>query len=164
MEQLQVGYVASIAATAGCFVTPITWDNWGFDVWIVRPPKYMGGQEVSIYAQLKNTTTIRPDPERGQFSYQFKKRSYLEALTLRSPNGIPGVVLIMATSPEQQGWTAASHDSLVTKHCCYWASFEGRAITEGVERPSVPIPTANIFDAAALHSIMDRIERGEELA
>jgi hypothetical protein len=36
MEQLQEGYVASIAATAGCVMNPVARDVYGMDVMFIR--------------------------------------------------------------------------------------------------------------------------------
>jgi Domain of unknown function (DUF4365) len=163
LEQLQEGYVASVAATAGCDMQPIRRQFWGIDVLLIRPPTVLGGQEVSVYAQLKNTTLVKPDPEKGWFSFQFKKRAYLEALA-RPRDGVKAIALVMATSPQQAKWTIADHESLTTQHCCYWANLEGYPIAPGVQAPSVRISTAKIFDADALTSIMDRLERGEQLS
>jgi hypothetical protein len=60
MEQLQQGYVSAVAATDGCQVQIVDRDSYGMDVLLVRP-EGSHVQEVSIYGQLKNTTTIHPD-------------------------------------------------------------------------------------------------------
>lgn len=114
MEQLQEGYVASVAATAGCSMNPISRDTYGMDVLLVRLGSN-GGEEVSIYLQLKNTTTIKPDPSKQHFSYQFKKRRYLEQLVLPRTT-IKAFLVVMATKPDQRMWTTATHDQLLVSH------------------------------------------------
>ncbi|MFF7703249.1 DUF4365 domain-containing protein [Streptomyces lydicus] len=162
MEQLQEGYVASVAATAGCAVENVRRDIYGMDALLVRPAEDPGKQEVSVFAQLKNTTTTLPDASKETFSYQLKKRKYFERLALKrkSPKAI---LIVMATSFRQADWTRASHDRLEISHCCYWVSLEGQTAKEGVQSPSVSIPTANIFDSNALTNILDRLDRGESL-
>jgi hypothetical protein len=59
MEQLQEGYVASVAACAGCTMEPIPKDLYGFDVRLVRPGRRAGDEEVALNVQLKNTTTTQ---------------------------------------------------------------------------------------------------------
>jgi hypothetical protein len=64
MEQLQEGYVASVAATAGCAVERIPRDIYGFDVRLVRPMP-PGEEEITILAQLKTllpSSQTRPKP------------------------------------------------------------------------------------------------------
>jgi len=162
MEQLQEGYVTSVAATAGCAVVPIRRDIFGFDSMLVRPAGTPGKQEVSVFAQLKCTTTVRPDPKHPSFSFQLKKRQYFDALAMkrRDPKAI---LIVMATSHRQADWTAATHDQLSVAHCCYWVCLEGQEANPGVQRPTVHVPTENIFDANALSAILDKLDRGEEL-
>jgi hypothetical protein len=71
MEQLQLGYVVSVAATAGCLVQPIERDRIGMDVLFIRPGP-SEEEEISVYAQLKSTTTVKPYPVQDNFSFRFK--------------------------------------------------------------------------------------------
>jgi hypothetical protein len=162
MEQLQEGYVASVAATAGCTLEPIRRDLYGLDVRFVRPGS-PGEEEVVLSAQLKNTTTIRPDVSKPQFSYRLKKREYLETLAAERRTSPKAILLVMVTSPVQATWTDAGHHSMTVRHCCYWAYLEGRSVNPDVSSPMVPIKTKNIFDGNALISLMDRLSRGEPL-
>jgi hypothetical protein len=161
MEQLQEGYVAAVAATAGCLLETVKRDVWGVDIQIVRP---MGSliQEQMIFAQLKNTTTFKPDPSKANFSYQFRARQHLEHLT--KPRSRPkAILLVMVTRPDQSLWTSGDHDTLTVAHCCYWANLEGQSIKEGVQKPSVQVPTGNQFTAEALLAMFDRLDKGEPL-
>ncbi|WP_394615252.1 DUF4365 domain-containing protein [Lentzea sp. JNUCC 0626] len=163
MEQLQEGYVFAVAATAGCTVEVTKRDIYGTDVRIIRPAATATAEEITVLAQLKNTTTFRPDPTKDSFSYQLKKREYFEKLAMRR-RGPKAILIVMATSPTQADWTKGSHESLEVQYCCYWRSLEGETAADGVISPSVRIPTANVFDAAALTQILDRLDREEELA
>jgi hypothetical protein len=161
MEQLQEGYVASVAATAGCAVEPIRRDIYGFDVRLIRPTP-PGVEEITLMAQLKNTTTVKPDPSRDFFSHQLRKREYLEDLAAPR-KGVKAVLLVMATSPAQQQWTESDHEFMTVRHCCYWVNLEGYSVDQSVASPTVRIPTANMFDSQALTTIMDKLGRGEPL-
>src|SRR4051794_30677432 len=79
MEQLQEGYVASVAATAGCLFNKLERDVYGFDVLLVDK-KDPSQQESSLYVQLKCTTSTRPDPTAADFGFRLKKREYFERL------------------------------------------------------------------------------------
>jgi hypothetical protein len=161
MEQLQEGYVASVAAAAGCNMEPIPRDNYGFDIRLVRPHA-PGDEEVVLQAQLKNTTLSKPDPSKSHFSYKLKKREYLERLAApRRYN--KAILVVMATSPKQASWVTVDHEALLVRHCCYWACLEGESVDPTVSSPTVRIPTANIFDGSALNKLMDKIQRGEPL-
>lgn len=161
MEQLQQGYIATVAATAGCSVEFTHHDRYGFDALIIRQID-RHREEVSVKAALKNTTLVKPDPARAHFSYQFRSREHLERLTMprRDPKMI---LLLMVTTPDQAMWTEGNHNALKVRRCCYWAYLESYHFGSGVQSPSVQIPTANIFDSAALTEIMNKLDRGESL-
>src|SRR5262249_17437040 len=150
---------SSVAATAGCTVEPIKRQTYGFDVRLIRagPP---GVEEVTLLAQLKNTTTVKPDPAKDFFSYQLKKRQYLEDLAVER-RGQKAILLVMATSPVQREWTEANHELMIVRHCCYWVNLEGHPVNPTVASPTVRVPTQNIFDSQALTAMMDRLSRGE---
>jgi hypothetical protein len=163
LEQLQMAYVAAVAATAGCTMESIDRDLWGFDAWLIRPPSQIGAaEEVSLAVQLKNTTTMKPDPERETFSYRFKKRKYFDALAFPRKN-VQSVCLVMASPPRQASWTTPSHEFMRLEHCCYWVNLKGRQVDSNIQSPSVPIPIANIFNADVLMGMMDKLARGGEL-
>lgn len=161
MEQLQDGYVASIAATAGCTVEPVNRDVYGFDTLIIRSAA-AGVEEVSVYVQLKNTTTVQPDPRSSSFPFQFKKRDHFDRLA-GPRRGIKALLIVMASPPVQAAWSEAGHDALTVRHCCYWKHLEGETVRPEVQSPTVRIPTANVFDAGALTRIMDKLDQGEPL-
>ncbi|MET9873349.1 DUF4365 domain-containing protein [Actinacidiphila glaucinigra] len=162
MELLQRGYVTSVAATAGCTTEIVANDKWGIDVQFVRPPLSAAQSESMLFAQLKSTTQITPDPKKDFFSYQFTKRQYFDHMVkLRS---YPKAVLIVMTVPQKQlEWTEVSHDGLLTKRACYWVHLEGQTAGSNVSRPTVRIPTKNVFDAFALTDILDKVDRGDSL-
>lgn len=161
MEQLQEGYVAAVAATAGCLIETVRRDLYGVDIMIVRP-RGPHLQEQMIFAQLKNTTTIKPDPDKPNFAYKFKARSHLEHLT-KSRTTPKAILIVMATSPAQVDWTDGDHDVLSVLHCCYWANLEGQEIKPGVQQPTVRVPTGQQFTAPALLEMFDRLDGGEPL-
>ncbi|MFD9569448.1 DUF4365 domain-containing protein [Streptomyces sp. NPDC059982] len=162
MEQLQQGYMASVAATAGCTLELIQKDKWGVDAQLIRPPRTALDQETMVFAQLKCTTQTVPDPTKEFFSYQFTKRQYFDHMVKR--RSYPKAILIvMTTPPRQHEWTEVSHSGLVTRRSCYWAYLEGMDADPGVKKPTVRIPTKNLMDASALTMILDRIDRGDSL-
>lgn len=162
MEQLQEGYLSSVAATAGCSIQIIDKDIWGMDVQIIRAPKDPSEQESIFFAQLKSTTQVIPNPEKDHFSYQFTKRQYFEHLT-KARSSIKAILIVMTMSPRQLEWTTVDHPGLLTKRCCYWAYLEGADPKTGIAKPTVHIPTKNIFDAYAIINIFDKLERGQSL-
>lgn len=162
MEQLQQGYMASVAATAGCTMELVSKDKWGVDLQLIRPPRTVLEEETMVLAQLKCTTQTVPDPAKEFFSYQFTKRQYFDHLAKRR-GYLKAILIVMTTSPRQREWTEASHSGLVTRRGCYWAYLEGMEVSPEVKKPTVRIPIKNLMDAAALTTILDRADRGESL-
>ncbi|OEV11097.1 DUF4365 domain-containing protein [Streptomyces nanshensis] len=162
MEQLQEGYIASVAATVGCTIQTITKDYSGTDLHLIRPPRTALEEETMVYAQLKSTTTIYPDAGKDFFSYQFTKRQYFDHM-VKPRKLIKAILIVMTMSPRQADWTTADHEGLLTRRSCYWACLEGVEAPSHVQKPTVRIPTKNLLDARSLSSILDRIERGESL-
>ncbi|AVH22669.1 DUF4365 domain-containing protein [Nocardia cyriacigeorgica] len=160
MEQLQEAYVAGVAATAGCSFEPTSRDTHGIDARLVRAPDALQ-EEIAVGVQLKNTTMVRPDPSRTEFTYRFNSRHDMEKLAQRRKYN-KKILIVMCTSPLQHEWTAVAHDRLHMVHCCYWRYLEGESVPS-VNKPTIRIPTANIFDAAALTKILDQLEAGDSL-
>ncbi|MEU6282413.1 DUF4365 domain-containing protein [Streptomyces sp. NPDC047028] len=162
MEQLQQGYIKSVAATAGLAVEIVPVDVYGYDVRLIRPPRDHMDEESAVLAQLKCTTQIVPDPSRESFSYQFTKRQYFDHLV--KPRKYPKAILIVMTTPTRQAdWTKVTHDGLWTRRSCFWVSLEGVYADPSVKKPSVRVPTRNRVDANALANILEKIDRGEPL-
>ena len=159
MEQLQEGYVLSVAATAGCLVERRDRDVDGVDLMLVRSrgPKL---EEASLYAQLKCTTTLRPDPQKPSFAYKFRHRAHFDHLA-KERSAIKAILLVMVTDPEQSRWSVGDHESLTVRRCCYWVNLEGQESTANT--PTVRVPTDQGFSAVALAELLDRIERREPL-
>ena len=159
MEQLQEGYVFSVAATAGCLVQRVDRDAYGVDVMFVRP-RGSDLEEISLFAQLKATTTVTPNPKKESFGFRFNHRRHFDNLA-KTRSTIKAILLVLVTYPEQSKWTAGDHGSLSVRKCCYWVNLEGQE--NAATKPTVQVPTNQIFSADALQHLLDRIERNEPL-
>jgi hypothetical protein len=160
MEQLQEAYVYAVASTSGCTVETKRRDIYGIDLEIKKPVG-PGVEELTIYFQLKNTTTIAPDHSKSDFPYQFKKRTYMEHLAMVRTNP-KALLLVMVTDPDQSRWTSCADTHMSMTRCCYWMNLEGAAVPVA-QSPTVRVPTAQIFDAAALNAMFDRLQRGKRI-
>lgn len=159
MEQLQIGYVEAIAATAGCTMNIMHRDTFRLDALIVRHRDNF--DETHLWVQLKSTTKTPPATE-GDFVFPFKNQEQLDRLR-RPAGGSPTILVVMVSHPEQSKWTEGSHDSLTLRHCCYWKSVADAEPQETRSELSVKMRRCQVFDAPGLLGIMDRIERGESL-
>ncbi|MFJ9634068.1 DUF4365 domain-containing protein [Streptomyces sp. NPDC101175] len=160
MEALQRGYVTSVAATAGCTTEVVQNDSWGIDVQFIKPAASATQLETMLWAQLKSTTQVIPDPDKEFFSYQFTKRQYFDHM-VKIRTHPKALLIVMTMSQSQAEWTEVTHDGLLTKRACYWVGLEG--VTSAADRPTVRVPIKNVFDANALTEIMGKLDRGEPL-
>ncbi|MEV6838595.1 DUF4365 domain-containing protein [Streptomyces sp. NPDC051133] len=160
MEQLQEGYVSSVAASAGCSVEVVGKDTFGVDVQFIRPPATHLQQEAILFAQLKCTTQVTPDRDTKSFQYRFSKREYFEGLAAPRTH-IKKILIVMTVPLEQLAWTEVVTGGLLVKRECYWTHLEGK--TSELVKPVIDVPTDNTFDANALIKIMERQDRGESL-
>ncbi|WP_448318206.1 DUF4365 domain-containing protein [Streptomyces sp. CO7] len=161
MEQLQVGYVSTVAATAGCSVEVMSKDTFGVDVQFIRPGRNHLEQESLLFAQLKCTTQVVPNRDDKSFRYKFSKREYFEGLSV--VRSYPKKILIVMTVPLAQcDWTEIMDGGLLVKRECYWTHLEGEV--SDLVKPVIDVPTGNVFDAQALIELLGRQDRGESLA
>ncbi|MEL7974352.1 DUF4365 domain-containing protein [Isoptericola sp. F-RaC21] len=158
MEQLQEGYVTSVAATAGVTVQHTDRDMHKYDLELVRQPS-VDQEEVSVRLQLKSTTTISVQPGATHFNYRFDSRASFDSLAMQRST-VKHILVVMLVHPDQNRWSFVHHRAMLTRQACYWAYLEGRAALERPLRPVVSVPLGNIFDARALTGILDRIEVG----
>lgn len=158
MEQLQDGYVAAVAASAGTLAEFITRDYHGYDVELIRQPDPLV-EQAAVRLQLKSTTLVRPKPGVTSFNYRFKERKHFDSLAMPRTT-LHHILVVMVVGPDQHGWTVADHDALAVRHSCYWVNLAGQTAPPTPLQPVVSVPTANLFDVDALSGILDRIEQG----
>lgn len=160
MEQLQESYVSAIAATCGVSAQWVSREKYKYDVELMRQPDN-AFEEVSVRIQLKSTTSIPViGPGATKFSYQFESRDAFDSLTM-ARSAPKHILVLMVVHQDQNRWTYAHHRAMILRHCCYWLNMEG--MTSSAAKPTVSVPTGNMFNAAALNSILDRIEGGQTI-
>jgi hypothetical protein len=79
MEQLQDGYVASVAASAGALAEFVTRDMHKYDVELIRQPD-ITVEQAAVRLQLKSTTMIRPKQGDTHIKFRFKNRPDFNSL------------------------------------------------------------------------------------
>jgi len=156
MEQLQEAYVGAVASTAAVAAQFVPRDYYGFDVEFMRLLD-TSAEEVSVRAQLKSTTKLKFSADGRSFSYQFESRAAFDNL-VKARSTQKNILVLMLVHHDQNKWTYAHQRALLVRHCCLWLNMEG--MTSAASWPTVSVPTANVFDAAALTGILDRIENG----
>lgn len=156
MEQLQESYVGAVASTAGVAVQNARRDYFKYDVEFMRQLD-TSVQEVSVRAQLKSTTQFKYRADGSSFSYRFETPEAFDDLAMARSTQ-KRILVLMLVHHDQNRWTYAHPRAMLMRHCCLWLYMEG--MTRTTDRPTVSVPTANVFNAAALTGILDRIEKG----
>ena len=156
MEQLQESYVGAVASTAAVSVQPVKRDNFKYDLEFVRmlDPSM---EEASFKAQLKASTKVKYTHGGASVSYQFDDKAAFEDLA-KFRKTTKRILILMVVHLDQSRWTYAHQRAMLVRHSCYWLNMEGMSSTAAY--PTVSVPTANIFNAAALTAMMDRLDNG----
>ncbi|MFD7545864.1 DUF4365 domain-containing protein [Pseudarthrobacter sp. NPDC059871] len=159
MELLQIGYLHSVVAAAGCSLGAPFPDR-GID-WTVNheSTQHALDPEASIKISLKSTSTVAPNPSGDHFSFRVENDHLLKLEA--SPVLIPRILVVMLVPTSWDDWIDVGTDNLTINHCCYWVNLAGEQHTLAASgKTTVHIPTANVFDAAALCGIMQRVGSG----
>lgn len=152
-EQFSKAFVTAVASLAGCAAAEPWPDHDSID-WTLScrlPPR-----RPKLDLQVKSTST--PSAEEGHIRYALKRKNYDELI----PTDLlaPRLLVLVVVPSQPAAWLSMSSDSLVLRHCAYWASLRGLPPTENDRSVTVEVPRANLFDAEALTRLMQVINEG----
>ncbi|MBT2532803.1 DUF4365 domain-containing protein [Arthrobacter sp. ISL-48] len=159
MELLQIGYLHSVVAAAGCTLGAPFPDR-GID-WTVNheSQQHVMDPEASIKISLKSTATIAPNPSGDYFSFRLENDHLLKLEAF--PVLIPRILVVMLVPTSWDNWIDVGRDCLTINHCSYWVNLGGEQHNLAAGgKTTVRIPTANVFDEKALCAIMQRVGSG----
>lgn len=154
MEALSRAYVSAIAAHAGYTVGNAQPDRDSVDIILNAG----GVMRPAIGVQLKATTTV--SVVSGEFSFPLPVKNYND---LRVPTQSPRILVVLALPGNDDEWLTHRIDKLIMKRCAYWKSLFGMPETNNIRTVSVNVDAAQIFDVAALVSLMQKSRNGESL-
>lgn len=97
----------------------------------------------------------------GDIVYDLQARNYnILADTHRQLD----IILVLLHLPPQKGnWITHNVNNLILRKCAYWISLKGQAQTTNANSKRIIIPHDNIFSPNALHEIMVKISKEEDL-
>lgn len=158
MEQLQIGYITAVAASAGCILSPPIIDD-GIDIVATHGSESHTGTpdgKARLEIQLKATSqfvgasgkVVSAPMRRDRWQYYRAQGS-----TVRK------IVVVMSMPALQSEWVSASHDFFAIRHCAYWVNVATLPATDAMT-PTVSAPKLNVFDDLALCEIMERVGQG----
>ena len=155
MEELELGVITAIAASAGCNIGGFLFDD-GIDVDLRH--SLPGKEQVSLRLQLKAVT--------GGWNTSRTRISAKVALArfdlYRLPNvSVHTIVVIMDVPPNMDDWVDFSGENSEIRHKCYWVSLLGNDQFKGEgDKVTVSAESASLFDDQTLCEIVARIRAG----
>ena len=165
-EELSKAYLQTVACYAGYAVQHIDRDNDGVDALIKSNSKPAPDSLLassSLEVQIKACCSeehifVNAD---GDIVYDLQARNYnILADTHRQLD----IILVLLDLPPQKGnWITHNVNNLILRKCAYWISLKGQAQTTNANSKRIIIPHDNIFSPNALHEIMVKISKEEDL-
>lgn len=164
-ESLSRSLIQAVAGRFGMICSFSAFD-YGIDVRIleVATREFHGKQQYRetgfcIDIQAKSTTSVAFEPD--QVVYDLDARNYND---LCDPDvGTPRILVLLVLHEDKNKWLALTERRVVMKRCAYWYSLKGKPPTKNNRRVRIRIPRQNVFDARALHDLMQRRKNGGDL-
>ncbi|WP_413193677.1 DUF4365 domain-containing protein [Pararobbsia alpina] len=157
MAELSYAYVHAVAASAGveCVVSGRISDNEGVDLRLFGNGPFPDGVKrrfAQLDVQIK-ATSGKPAHVDGAFSYSLRDVSKYDLYRCRTRT--PPCILVALFLPESRAeWVAQDICALSLRRCAYWLSLRGAPETSNATSVTIRFPTDQVFDAAALKTLM----------
>ena len=145
-ERLSVGYVALVAARAGCMLQDVHVDRDSIDV-TIRP---VSGEPVCIDAQLKATSTADREDDNLLFDLPIKNYNDLRSHIV----GNARILIVLDLHHDSEQWTSFEGESLVTRRLAYWTDLYGEPATTNLHTKRVRLPFERPFTPTGLRHLM----------
>jgi hypothetical protein len=159
-EALCRAFIHAIAARAGMSVSLPNAD-FGIDMTLSDIINLNGhflesGTKIDVQAK----SVVQREGVIDSVRYDLDIRAY-NALRLTSV-AVPRILVVLVLPQDERDWSSQSEDELVLRRCAYWLSLKARPPVANRRSIRVTIPRRNVFSAAGLHGMIDRLKRGEE--
>jgi hypothetical protein len=148
-EDFGEAYVKAVAAAAGCWVQWFSRDYDGVDGQITRYGHEGTFPDNPLRFQLK-TTHAAVTVDDG-LRYELPVKNYDKLRVRRGPSAVL-IVVVVPESPSD--WISQDDTQLIMTRAGYWRSLYGAAETTNRASIAVTMPTAQLFDVAALDRLM----------
>ena len=162
MEELSLAYVRAVVSRAGYAVEEVRRDRDSIDLHIHArgqiAPATLHSPVLGV--QLKSTKLDPPVAPAATFPFDLKVKNYSDLI---APSMIPRILVVFSMPEDREQWLACSEDALVLRRAAYWCSLAGFASTSNTATVRVQVPRAQVFDGAAVASLLVRVARQEGL-
>jgi Domain of unknown function (DUF4365) len=145
--------VRAVAAAAGVGATVPEFDQNSEDITFAAPDG-PDGPGAKLDAQLKCSQNINPNGDTFPFDLEVKNYN-----ALRHPADklyVPRLLVVVHVPPDPDDWFKCDPDKIVMQRCAYWVNLAGGAETDNQTTIRIEVPTAQVFDPAALRANLRR--------
>jgi hypothetical protein len=145
--------VRAIAAAAGVGATVPEFDQNSEDINFAAPDE-PEGPGAKLDAQLKCSQNI--DPAGETFPFDLPVKNYN---ALRQPTDnlfVPRLLVVVHVPADPDDWFRCDPEKIVMQRCAYWVDLAGREATDNQTTIRIEVPTAQVFDPAALRANLRR--------
>jgi hypothetical protein len=161
MESLSRAYLQAVAAQAGLTYAVRAYD-YGVDI-TLGEVREIGGiyaeTGFTIDVQLRSST--RAQVREHEVGFDLDVRTY--DFVRREDVVAPRVLVLLVMPADAAEWVYQTEAAPELRRCAYWVSLRGEPTKANTSSVRVAIPRANVFGAAAVTAIFDRLHRGERL-
>lgn len=165
-EELSKAYLQTVACYAGFTVQHIDRDNDGVDALIKSNSKpapdsllVSSTLEVQIKACCSKEHIFVN--KNGDIVYDLQARNY--NILVDTHRQLDIILVLLHLPPLKKDWITHNVHNLILRKCAYWISLKGQTQTTNETSKRIIIPHNNIFSPKALHSIMVKISKEENL-
>lgn len=160
-EVLCRAYLQAVAGRCGMSCTFRDLD-YGIDathVEIRRRNRRLVESGFRLDVQAKSTTVA--SLTKSSITYDLSAKNYED---LRDPEvGCPRILVLLILPEEEDDWLEQTEDHLLIRRAAYWLSLRGLGPSDNERSVRLSIPRTNLFSAASLMTLVNRIHAGEIL-
>jgi hypothetical protein len=156
-EQYSKAFVRAVAAVAGYKITECDVDDDSIDMGLAGKRGDGGAFVTAPHLELQLKCTETDDGADEKLSHVLKIKNYDD---LRDMNvHVPRILVVVCVPADVSNWIHETSEAMVMRRCAYWASLKGAPAAPGETR-TVHLPRQQLFNVAALESMMQRIGNG----
>jgi hypothetical protein len=161
-EELSYAYVHAVTSRAGFSCENVRKDRDSIDLHVrargrLDPSATRTSPQLAV--QLK-AHVLDPLPD-DAFDFRLKRKNYDE---LRAPKPmVPRILVVFIMPKDPASWLGLSESELMLRGCVYWCSLLGLPESRNEKYQEVRIERKNVFHGEALHTLMLKASREEEI-
>ena len=155
-EKFGEAYLRAVATVAGFTLYRPEVDDDSMDWGIAARGTEVLRRRPRVELQLKCTSADVLRSDGVHFPLGLRNYEQLREMNLL----VPRVLLVVRVPTRLGEWLAQSAQELALRHCAWWVSLRGRGPSPNTETVTVVLPRPQVLSPGALHTMMERIDRG----